>query len=193
MSFPFSTVEPAGSTPPSLSRPTMQQNNLSIYNLINVDHVTFNNGTGGQHEKMTFPGPTVPPVPTANAAVLYPAQGIQDTTTTQLFYLNAQAGFPISCVRAFGTFNAWVNATYVVTNNTSGSIGITSSGGQTFYTIQLVTGTVTLNKPVVVFLTSSSSTQSYGYTYTQSAGQVVINGPTNASPGVVVSFLVMWI
>jgi hypothetical protein len=63
MTFPFNTSIPAATSNPADDQPIIQTNFLSTSQLLAVDHVTFNNSTGGQHEQVTFNANNVPSPP----------------------------------------------------------------------------------------------------------------------------------
>lgn len=52
--FPFNANIPAANNNPSDDQPLMLQNNQSTMGLIGVNHVTFNENTGGFHTSITF-------------------------------------------------------------------------------------------------------------------------------------------
>jgi hypothetical protein len=62
--FTFTNTAPAVNMPPSQSQPLMVQNFASTQGILAVDHVTFNNETGGQHKQVTFTSNNLPTVPT---------------------------------------------------------------------------------------------------------------------------------
>lgn len=85
--FTFDTTQPATGTAPSQSQPIMQTNNLSTYNMLAVDHITFNNTSGGQHKQITFNSNNVPSVPTSHPTLFTNiANGI-----SQLFFYSGSA------------------------------------------------------------------------------------------------------
>lgn len=61
MSFPFNTTIPAANNNPSDDQPIMQQNNVSSYGILNVDHVTYGLTNAGTHKFVTFEGTSLNP------------------------------------------------------------------------------------------------------------------------------------
>jgi len=104
MSFPFTPTAPASSQPPRLSQPIMQQNFNSIFNILPVDHIGFGNSTGGQHKQTTFPNFVAPSDPTGTTTIAFPNAGIADPTNGQYYFINQNATFPLSMVKAMGVF-----------------------------------------------------------------------------------------
>jgi hypothetical protein len=50
MTFTFNNAIPASGNNPSVDQPGMLSNNISTANIINVDHVGFNQSSGGKHK-----------------------------------------------------------------------------------------------------------------------------------------------
>lgn len=54
MTFSFNQNIPAANNDPADDQPLMLQNNLSTFDIIEVDHVGFNTVNGGYHSQVTF-------------------------------------------------------------------------------------------------------------------------------------------
>lgn len=104
--FTFNTTEPAANSAPSASQPIMQLNNQSTSDLLAVDHITFNNDTGGTHQQVTYISPTAPsnPASASNIGIAYTKLGTADTANVQNFFINPVASFPLSAIKGFGSF-----------------------------------------------------------------------------------------
>jgi hypothetical protein len=64
MAFPFNFGIPAANNNPSSDQPIMQQNNVSSYGILGVDHVTYGLTNAGTHKTVTFEGTSLnPPLP----------------------------------------------------------------------------------------------------------------------------------
>jgi hypothetical protein len=83
--FTFTNTAPAVNMPPSQSQPLMLQNFASTQGILAVDHVTFNNETGGQHKQVTFTSSNVPTVPTT-PPVLFTMPNIPSGIEQLFFY-----------------------------------------------------------------------------------------------------------
>lgn len=71
-SFTYTQGIPARNNTPAQDQPNMLQNNDSNFAIWNVDHVGFNNSTGGNHIHVTFPVTQVDPSLTAGYTQIYP-------------------------------------------------------------------------------------------------------------------------
>jgi hypothetical protein len=85
--FIFTNSTPSANMPPSQSQPLMLQNFASTQGILGVDHVTFNNETGGLHKQVTFTQTPAAPVPTlpTDPPVLFTMPNILNGVP-QLFY-----------------------------------------------------------------------------------------------------------
>ena len=153
MSLSYSTTIPAANNDPADDQLQMQTNFASINTLIGVDHVQFASGAYGTHDQVTFSSENTPSTPTDPVSVLYTAAGTA-SSVANLLYVNQNATFPVSLIRAFGFGTA---------------SGITSSQSynvQTFtriaagqYTIALTSGAVSSSNFAV--LVSGTMTNSF--------------------------------
>lgn len=121
MSFPYNTDIPAANNDPSDDQPLMRQNTNSINSLIAVDHVTFGNATGGQHNKVTFPNVNAQGAQVDPASVMYTEAGAE-SLYSQVKYRNQGSAFPLNIVKAYGV--------YRFTNGSPGTIA--AIGSQNF-------------------------------------------------------------
>jgi hypothetical protein len=156
--FNYTIDIPAAGNNPSNDQGPMQVNTNSIANILNIDHVGFNAANGGTHLQTSFANfvsPILLPGPTSSVA--YPAAGIADNTHPQYFYQNQNATFLLSCVKAFGVFNAGAGPTLL------NSFNCTLSGSRPTYTIALGTNVVSGNNIVVILYQTSSGSISYTF------------------------------
>lgn len=116
MTFTFNTNIPAANNNPSVDQPDMLTNNQSTDALLAVDHVSFNALNGGQHKQVTFNNRNVPGAQTDPQAVLYTNTVMATSTNTasastvsEMFYINQNSTYPISMIKAFGTFDSGGN------------------------------------------------------------------------------------
>lgn len=160
--FTFSTVEPAaGSSPGGVSRDAMQKNNQSTFDILAVDHVTFNNTTGGLHKQVTYVNTESPSSPISPSTIAFTIPGQDDPTTPQNMFITQKATVPMSAVRAFCTFIAPSSApgTIIPQNqwNVDPSTNVTVTnpgGGIVIFSSKLIANAVSSNK-VVVLITLS--------------------------------------
>jgi hypothetical protein len=163
---------------PSFDQPLMQVNSQSINSIIAVDHVGFKStgsggpGTsGGQHLQVTFNGKNVPAgAPTDPLSIMYTNNitvGTSTNTTSassvaEVFYQNSSAVFPISMIKAFGSFDK--------NGNSLNTWNCSSSGNSGGYTITLATGAVagTGNNYCAIVTPNAFSTGGYSLVGTAS-------------------------
>jgi hypothetical protein len=74
MAFPFNMGIPAANNNPSADQPIMQQNNVSSYGILGVDHVTYGIVNAGTHTSVTFEGTSLNPSLGADYYQLLPQQ-----------------------------------------------------------------------------------------------------------------------
>lgn len=112
MSFSIDVTIPNAPNDPSDDQPKMKQNYANISGFLTVDHVDPGAPGNGFHKQVTYFTENTPAVPldptsvsfTANATLLLPIATSSATTIAQEFFRNANGIFPISCIRAFGSF-----------------------------------------------------------------------------------------
>ena len=144
MPAPFDYVpsEPASSTAPSQSQPVMQVNAASISDLIAIDHVGFNNAAGGLHQQVTFNANNTPgSAPTGNSSIVFTKAGLANTAGPNVVQQNAFATFPMSCLRAFGSFSN-LSTSYLNQFN-GGTLSVVTPGAFTIYTVTLAPNCLT--------------------------------------------------
>jgi hypothetical protein len=137
MSFSFYNSIPAAADYPGDDQPLMLINNQSTASLIAVDHVGFNTPGGGKHEQVTFNSENTPSAPTDPVSVLYTKAGTA-STKADLRFINANASFPISLVRATGL---WQSSAFVAAQSFN-MVSITL-GGSNIYTFTISPNVVT--------------------------------------------------
>ncbi len=194
MTFTFNTGIPAANNNPSVDQPDMLNNNISTSGILAVDHITFNAINGGTHKQVTYID-KFPPVAQADpVSVAYTNVGVADPTHPQNFWRNSQGIFPLSSIRAFGSFATtangdpgtppvFLNQINIDTANATHILGV--------YTIPLVTNAVNTNN-VVVLLTQQSAFPNVSYSYTFSGGVLTITNNSVAG-AVIFNFLVLQI
>jgi hypothetical protein len=74
MAFPFNFGIPAANNNPSSDQPIMQQNNVSSYGILSVDHVTYGLTNAGTHKTVTFEGTSLNPMLPGDYYQLLPQQ-----------------------------------------------------------------------------------------------------------------------
>src|ERR1700676_1679993 len=103
--FTFSTTEPAAnSNPGGVSRPAMQTNNVSTNDILAVDHVTFNNTTGGLHKQVTYVNMSSPETQSSPAGIAFTMPVVADPSAPQNAFINNNGTFVTSLIRAYATF-----------------------------------------------------------------------------------------
>lgn len=98
MTYPFNVSIPAANNQLADDQPVMQTNNNSTFDLIDVDHVSFNDSLGGLHKQVTF---------SANQSAPGIGLGVSDlfanlsNSLSQLFFQNSSVtrqltGLPVT-------------------------------------------------------------------------------------------------
>jgi len=168
--FTFNTGIPASGNNPSVDQPDMLTNNVSTNSILAVDHVTFNSSgtggagaSGGQHLQVTFNGKNAAGAQTDPISTAFTASGTA-SSNAYLLYRNASGTFPLSSVRAFGSFAQAAGAVtpdnqYNVSTISGAAVGVTIVN-----TITLVANATTTNDAVVL-ITGDTSAQTISYTF----------------------------
>ncbi len=167
MTFSFYNDIPASGNDPSVDQPKMLQNNISTRNILNVDHVTFNNSDGGKHRQVTYVNTAAPAIPTDPESVAYTHAGVASTSPSQ-YFKNSQGTFIMNGVRAFVKFSKNTNAPF-----TGNKINCATSGLGNNIVITTTAGAV--NSADVIILTNASDGSGVGYTSSFGGGQLTIN------------------
>lgn len=162
--FTFDNTIPASNNSPSADQPKMLINNVSTDAILEIDHVSFNSVDGGTHKQVTFSSENVPGAIADPQSVLYTDVGIEAPTHPQLFWKNSQATFPVSCIRAFGSFNPFNGVVTAIAEYNL--VSITGSVSGTTYTIPLTTNSVNGNDIVCLIFQSDTNTHNLRYTFT---------------------------
>jgi hypothetical protein len=159
----FTLGIPAANNNPSNDQPLMEANFTQTYNVLNIDHVTFNNAGQGQHKQVTFNDENVPSgPPTDPTSILYTDEG-EASTLAELYYQNQNAVLPISAIRALGVFSD-SKAMPVFTNQFNIDTAAASyNAGTVTYTIPLIVNVVASND-VIIFV-SANTTATITYTF----------------------------
>lgn len=192
MTFPFDISRPAANNAPADDQPVMQTNNSSTFALIAVDHVTFNNSTGGQHQQITLPNNNIPgSAPTFPKSIEYTQPGVANTASSDAYLYNSAGKFPMNIIRAAGSFLTTISPGGVSFISSVNCSTITVSGtGPRVYAITLTAGSVTGNN-VMVFFESSANTNSAISTYSFSGGVLSLTISNIASS--IISFMIVQI
>lgn len=183
--FTYTRGIPATNNNPSTDQPNMAVNTNSIDDLIAVDHVSFGQNDGGNHEQITFPSSVsvvVPGAQTDPGASVYRNVG-SASSVVELFYKNQNAVLLLSCIKAFGVFTSNSSISVTVLNNSFNVASMSSSG--TTYTINLTSSVVTGNN-VVVFITTANSSGAVTWSFTNPVLTITYN-----ATGPKVSFVIL--
>ena len=173
--FPFNENVPATGHDPSNDYQTMQQNNVSSFGIMGVDHLTYGTNGAGTHVQTTFKQYASPANPATNASVAYPAAGVASNSTAEYFFKNSQATFLLSALKAFGQISiSAVTSTPITTITNSYNVNVGTSS-QAFngapnrgvvYTINLNNNIINTNNAAVFLTTNSTFFDSLGYSLT---------------------------
>lgn len=192
MTFTFDNTIPAANNDPSADQPDLLINNQSIASILDVDHIGFNQTSGGTHKQINFSSQNVPGAVADPAAIEFTTAGTV-AVHPQLYYKNSQGTFPLSSIRAFGSFTLGATPAYVAnsTFNVTGVVGYTPSSPLWTYTVTLNANTVNNNTPVLIIPPASAGfVSAYGF-----AGGVITfiynNNATPPSSANVQHFLVL--
>jgi hypothetical protein len=191
MSFPYNNTTPASTEAPSVSQPKMLQNFTSIFNILPVDHIGFGNATGGQHKQNTYPNFVAPSAPTGTTTIAFPNIGIADPTNGQYYYINQNATFPLSAVKAFCVFAPAAGA--VTPTNAYNIASITGTLGATNQFNISLTPNVVFGSNVAVFV-NVNNTNGINWTYTFSNPLLALritNSPSSGPAITAISVLVV--
>lgn len=184
--FTYDIGVPAAPNNPSNDQPLMLQNTVSISGIWNVDHIGFGAANGGTHQQVTYIAFAAPGAQLDPTSIAYTAAGLAAPAHPQNYFKNSQGVFPLSSIRAFGSFTA-NNVAPVLSNQINiASTGYIGVGAH--YTITLNTNTVN-SSDVIVLLTLSDTTNSLPkYSFTNPT--LDING---VAAGVIVNFVIIQI
>jgi len=180
---------PDGPNNPSADQPKMKTNTNAVHEILEVDHVTFNTPNGGTHKKITYIDKHTAASVSDPSALSYTNDGVANPTHPQQYYKNSQGVFPISAVRAFGTFTAGINPTMIQYYNVDAAV-VGAGTIVTPWVITLSSSTVVNSEDVVILATVSDSSRSTGYTFTNPT--LSINLSNNAI-GKKVNFVILQI
>lgn len=113
----------------SQSQGQIQTNFSQISTWTAVDHIGITTASNtGEHAQVTLPAPGTAGSPSGLESTLYSAPGTADNTKTQLFFKNALAVFPISPIKAFGTFSVSGSTITLSNGSNMGSPSYSSAG-----------------------------------------------------------------
>lgn len=154
-SFTFNNQIPAAANNPSVDQPQMLLNNVSNFDIWEVDHVGFNsvgsggpNSSSGQHLQVTFNDKFPPAVaPTDPLSILYTDNITVATATntvsaspiSQVFFRNQNAIQPVTLIKAYGFFDS------AGTSLNSFNISSSAFSGVTGYTLTIPPNVLTGN------------------------------------------------
>jgi len=173
MTISYVLDTPVAGNNPSVDQPNLTDNTNAVYNILAVDHVTFNESSatpGGTHVKMAFADTTsFTALPTNIAGVAYPGEDSQDVMN--MYFVNStnfSSGvaypLPMSIIKAGGIFSAGTSPSLTSSFNCTGISYNTGTG----YSISLQSGVVQGTNEVMAFLSYKSAiatTTPLRYTY----------------------------
>ncbi len=199
--FTFSTTEPAAnSNPGGVSRPAMQTNNVSTNDILAVDHVTFNNITGGQHKQVTYVNTSSPATPTSPTGIAFTTPGIADASAPQNSFINKNTTICMTVIRAFAAFTTipqpyvgTQNITPYTQENITATIGQTTTGGSTRFVANLTANAVASDNAAVFITTSNANSFTYSFTFVGGVGTLTITLATSTPPVQEISFMIVQI
>lgn len=174
MSFTATSGIPAANNNPSQDQPDMLTNNDSFIDIWDVDHVGFNASNGGTHLQSTYDTKNPPGAVSDPAGIAYTNDGTVSAAHAQYYYKNSQGVFPLSAIRAFGSFVVTAVPGAVVPLNDYNVASITSVNSTT-YTVALTANSVNTNA-IIALVTINNSSRSAGYTFTNPNLSITISG-----------------
>jgi hypothetical protein len=147
MTFPLDFVIPAAANNPSNDQPIMQMNNVSIYGLMDVDHVTYGMMNAGTHKHVTFEGTSLStPLPTLYSEIYPQAFGTGTVYIENYIENQPSAGLPITgylpFVKAIGSYvlpNSYPNPAVPVANSLSANVSSVILGASVILTVTFIT------------------------------------------------------
>lgn len=178
--FNYTQGIPAAQNNPSNDQPNMKVNNDSNYLIWDVDHYGFEDNNGGQHQWVTLPKLTTPATQVDPSCVIYTANG-STGSHPQAFLKNSQASFPMSALRAFGTFNSVhaLGAVSVLNSYNVSAVACTVAGGSsTTYTITLTNNCTDSNNIVFLSSYSKGSIPNFDWSYVAPTITITVNDTT---------------
>jgi len=189
---------------PSNDQPKMKENFNNIDTLLAVDHVSFNATNGGFHKQIDFALKATPAAPldpvsvafTQSSASLTQVQG-SATTNAQEFYRNALGIYPLSAIRAFGSFVGLAGAGNIVPSNSFNVNGtITQVGGGSLtsvtWTVNLNANTTTTDNATVLIFPSALTFRSPSYSLVSNVLTINMTVPSLTSAlGKIINFVVL--
>lgn len=192
--YTFDDSVPAASHTPSQDQSPMQNNNVSTKAIIGVDHVTFGAANGGTHLQCSFASNQTPSIG-SNVAILYPGanpSGYSNPggpSATNAYLLNADGTFPMSMIKAGGTFTLTNTSGTLSFNSSFNCSSLTNNSGS--YRVELTGGIATGNN-VIVLLSMSGNGIAVMPTWSFSNPNLFINA-SGLVVGNIISFLVLQI
>ena len=100
MSFVYTIGVPNPPNNPSADVPKMQTNTTSIYNLINVDHVPFNNSNGGKHKQVQIQQVAALPAGLVSGFNTIYSKSANPGPSGQLFFTQGSSGNQVQLTAA---------------------------------------------------------------------------------------------
>ncbi|SRR6266478_3826106 len=186
----FNQNIPATGHSPADDYQQMQTNNVASYNIMSVDHYTYDGAYPGEHVQCTFPQvivpttlptPPNPSTPSGQASILYPAPGIASPSTANLIFQNSNSLFLASAIRAFGVINITGSDNDPLTSLNYYGITLTEStevivdSKHYTYTIQLLPNVIQSSN-CIVFVSGNNTSDEFKYSLTTSTLTVNLFG-----------------
>lgn len=147
---------------PSADQPPMRVNTNSIDTIIAVDHYSFDDSPSGTHKQVTISDKNAAGAQTDPTSTIYTASGTA-SSVANLNYRNQNGIFPLSTIRAWGTF-AGASGTIISSQSVNVTSVVRNSAGN--YTVTLTANAVnSANIAVLLSSTASGSSTSISATY----------------------------
>ena len=173
--YTFNPTVPNAPNNPSVDQPVMLNNTVSEFGIWTQDHVGYNMLNGGTHLQTTFAQYATPSLVGTAPSVAFPAAGVDDPAHAQFYFQNPQATYPLSAVKAFGSFvSTMPGIAPTFLNQYNVNLSMVSKTGN-IYSIPLIANVVSSSN-VIAIVTTSSIVATFSYTFTSPT--LSITGPS---------------
>lgn len=187
MTITYNLDIPDAPNNPSNDQPKMKINTNAIDSWTAVDHVKFDSDPAGTHKKVTYSSKNPAGAQVDPQSTLYTNNGTEFAAIANLFYRNASGTFPISIVRAFGSFTMTALSTTII-NGANFTVAVNATG--LIATVTLTAGVTTGTNFIVMGTYNTPGIANNIFKYTIAAGVVTF---TVLVPNGVLSFQVLQI
>lgn len=191
MSYPIDITIPAANNDPADDQPIMLQNTVNTVAYLTVDHVAPGATGNGYHKHVTFNDKIAAPALSGPMSCAFTATGTADPTHPELVWQNTAATYPISAIKAFGSFTTVLTPGPPSIDNSYNAVSITGFSdplGISLYTVNLTPGALFGNPPLAVVVTGNSFATAVSYIL--SANTVTLL-PVNPAAAQKISFVVL--